>query len=179
MRRFAFVWLWAALMAGLCGTPAFAQGSAVPEYALKSALLFKLPQFVYHPDMDRSAPITMCLLGSNPFGNTLEKLAETPLDGRKFRYVRFDSVAEVSGCHFLFISRSETRSLETIFQKIGNRPIVTVSDIEGFTRSGGMIELALGGEGTPITILINRQAAQKRQIEFNAQLLRLARVVEP
>lgn len=53
---------------------------------------------------------------------------------------------------------------------------MTVSDIPGFARSGGMIELPL--EGERIAIVINRRSAQKKAIEFNAQLLRLARVID-
>ncbi len=53
---------------------------------------------------------------------------------------------------------------------------MTVSDIPGFARAGGMIELPL--EGERVAIVLNRRAAQSRGIEFNAQLLRLARVIE-
>jgi ABC-type uncharacterized transport system substrate-binding protein len=42
-----------------------------------------------------------------------------------------------------------------------------------------MVEFALRGDGSGIQILINRKAAQKQGIEFNAQLLRLAKIVEP
>ena len=42
-----------------------------------------------------------------------------------------------------------------------------------------MVELAMGAPGAPVGILINRKAAKAQNIEFNAQLLRLARVVEP
>jgi len=55
--------------------------------------------------------------------------------------------------------------------------VITVSDIAGFARAGGMIELPL--EGERVGIVINRRTAQKKGFEFNAQLLRLARVIEP
>ncbi len=43
-----------------------------------------------------------------------------------------------------------------------------------------MVELAVNPEGgNLLNILINRKAAQAQNIQFNAQLLRLARVVEP
>jgi hypothetical protein len=57
--------------------------------------------------------------------------------------------------------------------------VVTVSEISGFAKAGGMVELSLGGAGSPVAILINRQSARQKSIEFNAQLLRLAKVVEP
>ena len=53
------------------------------------------------------------------------------------------------------------------------------ADIDGFAKSGGMVEFSLGGEGAAVSILINRKAAQKQHLEFNAQLLRLAKAIDP
>lgn len=79
----------------------------------------------------------------------------------------------------MFISRSESFNLGEVLKKIVKPSLVTVSDIEGFARAGGMVEFALSDKGAGVSILINRKAAQKQDIEFNAQLLRLAIVVEP
>lgn len=167
------------LLLGVPGVSVHAQGAVVSEYAVKSALLFKLPQFVYRPDANGEPLLSICLLGSNPFGGAPEKLAQTPIDGRKVGYRKLSSTAEAQACAFIFISRSEAGNLDGILRVLGKGSAVTVSDIDGFARAGGMVEFALGGEGSAVSILINRKAAQKQAIEFNAQLLRLAKVVEP
>lgn len=168
------------LLAGVLVLPAFAQGAVVSEYAVKSTLLFRLPQFVYRPDQAREPLIDICLLGSNPFGGALERLAQLPTgDGRAVRYLKTASSAEAANCAYVFISRSEAGNLDAILRRLAGSPVVTVSDIDGFARAGGMVEFALGGEGAAVSILINRRAAQRQNIEFNAQLLRLAKVVEP
>lgn len=172
-------WPLLALLALLTWRVGHAQPMAATEYALKSALLFKLPHFVYRTDIDRHAPLHLCLLGSNPFGGALDKLAQTPIDGRAVRLRRLETAKEAIDCEFIFISRSETSQLDAVLKRIGSYPVVTVSDIDGFARAGGMVEFSLGAEGSAISILINRQPGQKLGIEFNAQLLRLAKVVEP
>jgi hypothetical protein len=164
---------------GFPGVPVHAQDSAVSEYAVKSALLFKLPLFVYRPDAADEPLLTVCLLGNNPFGGALEKLAQTPVGGRKVWYRRLSSLAEARACAFIFVSRSEAGNLDGVLRVLGRGTAVTVSDIDGFAMAGGMVEFAVGGEGAAVSILINRKAAQKQNIEFNAQLLRLAKVVEP
>lgn len=171
--------LFSLLLMGISALPVHAQSAAVSEYAVKSALLFRLPQFVYRPEQARDPTLDVCLLGSNPFGGALEKLAQTPIDGRPVRILKLGNAADAGGCDFVFITRSETSNLENLLRRLGSYPAVTVSDIEGFARAGGMVEFALGGDGAAISILINRKAAQKLNIEFNAQLLRLAKVVEP
>jgi hypothetical protein len=167
------------LLMAAASSQLLAQTAPVPEYALKSALLFKLPQFVYRPDADRTGPLTLCLIGSNSFGNALDKLAQTTLDGRRVSFRHLARPEEAAGCEFVFISRSEARDIGAVFRRIGPFPVVTVSDIEGFAQAGGMVEFALPNEGSAISILINRRAAQRQGIEFNAQLLRLSKVIEP
>lgn len=159
--------------------PAWPQGAAVSEYALKATLLFRLPQFVYRPDEDRTQTQFLCVLGSNPFGGALERLAKTAGDGRSVRVWHPPTAGEAGDCAFIFISRSEASHLDMILKRLARQAVVTVSDIEGFARAGGMIELALGDEGSAISVLVNRRAGQRQNIEFNAQLLRLAKVVEP
>lgn len=171
-------WIVLALLASWLGTPAHAQG-AVSEYAMKSALLFKLPQFVYRGDAAAGTPLGLCVLGNNPFGGALEKLAQQLGEGKAVRVSRLINPGDAQDCDFVFISRSEAGHLDAVLRKLGKPALVTVSDIEGFARSGGMIELSLAGEGSGVSILINRKAAQRQNIEFNAQLLRLAKIVEP
>ena len=85
--------------------------------------------------------------------------------------------------HELIVLRRLARAFSPVRatrRQLGRAQVVTVSDIDGFARAGGMVELAVNPEGgNLLNILINRKAAQAQNIQFNAQLLRLARVVEP
>ena len=163
----------------LTALAASAQAAVMAEYAVKSALLFRLPQFVYQAGSNREQPLTLCLLGSNPFDGALEKLAQSPIDGRAVRYQKLSGTPEAVNCDFVFISRSESVYLDGVLRRLSAYPAVTVSDIDGFAKAGGMVEFATGDDGAAISILINRKAAQKQSVEFKAQLLRLAKVVEP
>jgi hypothetical protein len=138
-----------------------------------------LPQFIYRPDPAREQPLVICLLGSNPFGGAPEKLALAPIDGRAVKFQKLSGTAEARSCELVFIARSETGNLEAVLRQLSGLTIVTVSDIDGFAKSGGMVEFSLGGEGAAVSILINRKAAQKQHLEFNAQLLRLAKAIDP
>ena len=147
------------------------QAQDVPEYGMKAMLFFRLSQFVYLPGGERpgSVPV-LCIAGSNPFGNALTQIAAN--GGAEVR----PADANPAGCHLLFIARSEAPALERWLQRAEQKRVVTVSDIPGFARQGGMIELPL--EGERVAIVINRRVAQRQGFEFNTQLLRLARGVE-
>jgi len=175
----------------LAAMPAKAQSPAVSEQALKAVLFYKLPLFVYAngnagasanavaSSSDKRKPINICTLGDSPLGNAVERLPRTLADGRRVDLRMLAGNADSSECEFLFIGRSEADNVETLLNRIQGRRMVTVSDIEGFAQAGGIVEFSLRSDGSGILILINRKAALKQGIEFNAQLLRLARIVEP
>lgn len=162
--------LWLGL-AGWLALPAAAQ--EISEYGMKAVLFYRLPQFIYWPTEEKSpSPLILCVIGKNPFGTTINQLNQ----GGAAIDIRL-APTDPSACHLLFISRSESGNLESWLSRTDGRRVITVSDIAGFARAGGMIELPL--EGERVGIVINRRTAQKKGFEFNAQLLRLARVIEP
>ncbi len=154
-----------------------ALGRAAPaqeasEYSLKAVLFVRLAQFVYWPpDKPATPPLKLCVVGRNPFGNALVQA-----DQSSQNIETIFAPGDLGACHLLFIPRSESGALGQWLERSSSRTLVTVSDIPGFARSGGMIELPL--EGERVAIVINRRSAQKKAIEFNAQLLRLARVID-
>lgn len=157
----------------------WAQSAPVSEHALKSALFFKLPQFVYRADEVRDRPLAVCLLGGAAFASPFEKLAQASIDGRPVVFTRLASVNDAVRCDFVFIAQAESGPVDLLVKRLAAMPVVSVSDVPGFAKAGGMVELAMGVQGSPVSILINRKAARMQNIEFNAQLLRLAKVVEP
>lgn len=162
--------LWLCLAAG---TPGVALAQDVSEYGMKAVLFYRLSQFVYWPAGNKvPSPLILCVAGKNPFGPAINQLSQ---DGANIE-VRL-APDDPTACHLLFISRSETTNLDAWLSRTEGKRIVTVSDIAGFARAGGMIEFPL--EGERVSIVINRRTAQKKGFEFNAQLLRLARVIEP
>lgn len=153
--------------------PARLLAQDVSEYGMKAVLFYRLSQFVYWPGgAPPPKPTILCVVGKNPFGSALNQID----GGNPNIEVRLTPV-DLSVCHLLFIPRSESVSLAFWLERSASKQLVTVSDIAGFARAGGMIELPL--DGARIGIVLNRRAAQNRGFEFNAQLLRLARVIEP
>jgi len=156
-----------------------AESSAVSEQALKAVLFYKLPLFVYSGATDKRYPINICTLGEAPLGEAAGKLPTTLADGRRVELRTLSTATDADDCQYVFIGRSEAVRLDSLLRRLSGRRVVTVSDIEGFAEAGGMVEFTLRADRSGLLILINRKAAQKQGIEFNAQLLRLAKIVEP
>lgn len=167
-----------ALLATLvaCGPlapPTFAQAPAASEQALKAVLFYKLALFTYRERYGSDAPV-LCTLGRTQLDEALRSLVETQAEGLPGRFRALRSPSEADDCAFIFVGRSETGRIDQLLVELARPGLVTVSDIPGFARAGGMVELGVKGRGAGLSIVINRGAARAAGVEFMAQLLRLA-----
>lgn len=159
---------------------------AVSEQALKAVLFYKLPLFTYRERDVRGGVLTLCTLGRTQLDEALRNLAESDereqpdpqANGLARRFQVLAGVEEIAECAFVFVGRSEAARLGPLLSELARPGLVTVSDIRGFARAGGMVELALRGRGEGLAIVINRRAARDAGVEFMAQLLRLAEVID-
>ena len=172
------VWL-AAGAATAVPTNTLAQSPPDPEYQLKAVFLFNFAQFVEWPAVafpNSETPLVIGILGEDPFGPYLdetvrgETVHDRPLVVRRFR-----SVAEITTCHILFISRREDRRLKGILDSLRGRSILTVSDADGFARRGGMIRFVT--DHHRIRFRINLEAARAANLTLSSKLLRPAEIV--
>lgn len=171
-------WLWPLLLALACGNSQ-AQPAAVSEQSLKAVLFYKLPLYTYRGDGPSIMPILrMCLLGSSELRDTMESLSRQAGDGRAVHFREIAEAQEADECDFIYIGRSEAGRVAQLIGQLADRRAITVSDAPGFAAAGGMVELTVRAEGAGLTILVNRAAARRQGVEFNAQLLRLAEIVE-
>ena len=174
------------LRALLLGLLAFMPVSAVKpdppdpsEHEVKAALVFKLAKFVTWPPGVFSTddqPFGLCVLGENPFGTALDLLGTLHLGGRAVRPARHmlaDTAA--ANCQLVFVTESPRESLGTVIEALGERPILTVSDIPGFADRGGIVEIVRKDQRLGFRISLGAMRAAKLRIA--APLLDLSDVI--
>src|SRR5688500_9392041 len=130
-----------------------------PEYDLKAAFLFNFAKFVdWPPDAfaGERAPLTICVFGEDPFGSTLDAVVQGERVGERSLLVqRPDSVDDLKECHVLFVCRSEKDRLGEVMAEVEGKPVLTVADMDGFLRAGGVINFVL--EGNKVRFLIDQE----------------------
>jgi hypothetical protein len=153
--------------------------TAPPEYKLKAVYLFNFLQYVDFPSevfADDKSPIIIGVLGSDPFGKTLDDtVAGETVKGRAIEVHRFVNVKEIKNCHVLFVSNSESGRLKSILAALRGRSILTVSDLEDFALKGGMFRFVT--VENKIRFRINMEAVKEGNITVSAKLLQLAQIV--
>lgn len=146
------------------------------EAKVKAAYIFNFMKFVDWPADEGnapSAPLRICLLGSDPVGRILEGLANRQVKGRTLKVISAREAA-ITSCHLLFISRSEQQRLPQIMQQLQGSAVLTVSDIPRFAERGGMIGFVT--EGDRVKIEINPRSARQARLKLSAKLLEIARI---
>jgi hypothetical protein len=154
------------------------EDSVYGEYEVKAAYLYKFPKFITWPEdsfTSDMAAFNLCVLGEDKFGDALLTGQSTTINGRQVKIAYKIEAIETLGCHLLFIGASESGSVDEILPLFDGLPIVTVSDISGFAKAGGIIELTV--KKGRIAFKINRGAAHQQHLTISASLLNLAVMV--
>jgi hypothetical protein len=163
----------------MCGVaaPAVSQAAGYSVQQVQAVFLFNFAQFVKWPSKafpDSGSPLTIGVLGANPFSGTLENAVRgETVDGRRIA-VRYSRRAEdLKDCQIVFVSQSESGRVVSVLGALQGTHALTVSDIPRFCEQGGMINFML--EGGQVKFSINTRPANNAGLQISSKLLRLAK----
>ena len=147
------------------------------EYKIKAAFLYNFSRFVTWPDHARwdEGKFNLCILGDDPFGDLLDAIAGKSVQNTSLEIKRLDRVNQESACQIIFISESGASELSHRMSVLKDKPILTVSDVDGFTDNGGIIQFKL--VDNKLQFNINIDAASRAGLKISSKLLSLATVV--
>jgi len=163
----------------VAGYPTADAPGELAEYSVKAAFLYHFAQFVeWPPDGARdNAAITIGVLGSDPFGEVLDKavLGKT-IGGRKLAVRRFATIDKIGHCDILFISSSEASHLPAVLAGLSGTAVLTVGEADRFARRGGMIGFFF--EDSRMRLEVNVATTEAAGLRVSSKLLSVARLVK-
>ncbi len=111
------------------------------EYQVKAATLRYLAHNVVFSDSafaSANSPLVIGVLGTNPFGKTLENLcAGESVDGHPIEIQNLRRGSSIASCHIVFICSSEASRVSRVIAAAAGRPILLVGEIDSFAAAGG------------------------------------------
>ena len=171
-KRAAAVWLTLAAVT-FAGPEARAQDSL--EYEVKAAYLAKFAPFIEWPARAFSSPttpLTICVVGPDPFGPLLDRAAAGERDGdRPVTILRL--AAPAPDCQILFAD-GDNQAVNNVLGAEKDRPVVTVTD--SGARAHGIISFVV--TGNHVRFDIDEAAANAVGIHISSKLLDLAHAVK-
>lgn len=152
------------------------------EYQIKAVFLEQFTRFIEWPDSsgisDSSTPFIVSVIGKNPFGSILEQTyAQQMIKNKIVKILYITSPDEINDCHLLFISSSNKTILPEILSRTRGKPILTVSDTNGFAENGVIINFYLSS--SKLKFEINEQAVHESGLVMSYMLLNLAKIIKP
>lgn len=143
--------------------------------AVQAAFTLNLTRFISWPESAFSSPVAPLVIGTfprDPINAELDAAARGEVvNGHPVQTVRIQSVADLSKCHVLFLSEKHGRPT-AILPRVARRPVLTISDADGFLELGGHVRLV--EEPPRLSLRISVANLKSSGLEGRAQLLRLA-----
>jgi hypothetical protein len=175
-----------AVIIGLLLKDALSIAAVSEEDRIKALYLYNFLLFVDWPEdaIGEDNTLRVAVIGDDALFELFEPMAQKPIKGRKLVVERFDAVEDLSlPCHVLFVGRSQRDIAPHILDKIRDRPVLTVSDMKGFTQMGGMVYFKhlVCKEHTAShqkRFEINLSAVEHAGLKIRSRLLRLSDIVD-
>lgn len=157
------------------------------EYEIKAVYLYNFLLFASWPESDDdddgdAGNICIGIVGKDPFGDSFSEIEGKVIKSlnKKLLVKRYGSYKEGLGieeCKLLFVCSSEKGKLIEIVKELKGSRTLTIADVDGFLKYGGMIKLVKVKK--KIRWEINRTPLKKANIRLSSQLLRSAvKIVE-
>lgn len=157
----------------------FAQSN---EYILKAVALEKIAMFITWPgETDKtihSQDFVIAVLANKKFGNILEDIyRDKKIKDKPVSIIQITTIDELIQCDILFIPSIKTNELQHVLDGLKEKPILTISDTEGFAESGCFINFY--EFENKLRFEINQKAMLNTGFSIDFRLLRVSKVINP
>jgi hypothetical protein len=150
------------------------------EYPVKLAFLYNFTKFIEWPAdayNDPAAPLTICIVGSDPFSPDLEdQLRTRAVESHPIavRTVRPDDT--LNQCHIVFVPVTERGQVPRIVSGLKGSSALTVGESQGFDQMGGIINFTV--RENKFHFEVNPLAAERARLTISSKLLAIATIVK-
>jgi hypothetical protein len=184
-----------ALIMALVAAPGPAHGASIDETRAAAVMaaylrhIAALTTWPGTPGAQSGRPIQIGVVGEDPNGvmapirarmNSAEQLMA---QGRPLRVLELtghagrDTAKALEPYELLFFSAGSWSEWEKVRPTVSSMPIVTVSEMTGFARDGGMIEYFIDLTSGRVRLIVNLAAMRQAGITLSARLLALESVI--
>ena len=179
-RRPLLIWYVTALTVSLLAPPVASLSAQadhqMSEPAMKAAYLLNFARYTEWPasEVAADAPLLICTTDADVAADLEAAVAGNKIGARPVvaRLVKIEDPP--APCAILYVDRMDQRKAAQLLRAIGTAPVLTVSDTDGFSSWGGIIELFLT-RTSRMYFVINRTAADQSRLRLSSRLLVLGR----
>jgi hypothetical protein len=175
IRLLAFAYIACSTLAVLVLMPALSSAQDVTEAALKAAFIYNFAQFTEWPSdvVVAADPFVMCVFGDAAVGDALERAVKRRTIANHSLIVSQTAPGPQRACHLLYVSGMTVDQAAQLVAGLRDVPVLTISDIEGFTESGGIAQFFF--EHGQLRFSVRLASAKRARLHISSRLLALAK----
>jgi hypothetical protein len=147
----------------------------VTESSLKAAFLYNFAKFTEWPRdvLPATGSFTACVLGDTPVRESLQRtVSGRVLSGRAIAVSDVQLDGELRSCHLLYVSGRTGARTSAVVAALGDAPVLTISELDGFTQLGGIVQLFVANG--QMRFNLNLAAARHVRLVLSSKLIVLA-----
>ncbi|MCP4714353.1 MAG: YfiR family protein [Deltaproteobacteria bacterium] len=165
----------------LIGTnaPSEANDLLLKKFQVKSGFLYHFALFIDWPDSafsSPSAPLAVGIASDTNFDGAFDSLtSKTVKEHPVIVHTEPWKQTAAHPCHILLITSTDKKHIRAILDAVQGKSILTVGELDGFARMGGIINFY--EVNNKLKFEINIDAARKAGLKISSHLLKLARII--
>jgi hypothetical protein len=143
---------------------------------LKAAYIYRFALFTEWPigALPQAGPLTMCVVGDTAVRDALERAVRgVTVAGRTVVVAFGQPNTPPAQCHMLYVSAVSSAQAARVVGALREVPVLTISDLEGFNRMGGIAEFFY--EAGQLRFAIEPEAVERSRLRLSSRLLQLSR----
>ena len=144
-----------------------------PMHEIHSMMLYNFMKYVNWPASQASGDFVIGVIGDTDVSGTLEKWYGTKQKGtQKIVIKAFNSVADISACHVLYVGSKSSGDFDDILAKLAGKSTLTITDRSGLGKKGSCINFkTVGGK---LKFELNQASLDAASLQVSSQLTGMA-----
>ncbi|MDH5366621.1 MAG: YfiR family protein [Cyclobacteriaceae bacterium] len=141
-----------------------------PMHEIHSMMLYNFMKYVNWPASTTSGDFVIGVIGDTDVHDTLIKWYGAKSKGaQKIAIKQFNSVAEITDCHVLYISSRKSSDFAAIKSKLSGKPTLTITDKPGLGKRGSNINFkTVSGK---LKFELNQSSLEESNLKVSSQLI--------
>lgn len=139
----------------------------------ETSYIYNIVKYVDWPDSYKTGDFVIGILGSSGINAELKKLATTKkVFSQKIIIVEFNTPADITKCHVLFITDSQSSLIKEAAIKLNGMATLIIGETPGLASSGAAINFIT--QDGKLVFQLNENAAKRKGLQVSAQLAELS-----
>lgn len=139
----------------------------------EALFIYNFSRLIEWPASYKTGPFVIGVLGDSPISAELKSFTSGKQVGAQAITIKnYNSIAEISSCHILFIPFSETKYLPNIITQVSNKSTLIITEKSAAIQGGSAINFVVIGD--KLKFELSPQNAQRYNIKLSSKLNEMA-----